>query len=244
MSAENPAVPSCDPRLIVALDHSGVDEARALVQLLGDRVSFYKVGLTLLAAGGVSFARELGLLGKQVFQDWKLHDIGAQVEGAAMAIASGGCDLLTVHAEPQVMRAAVRGRDQGGPGTRILAVTVLTSLSQDDLREIGYDMSPETLVERRVAQAIDCGVDGVVASPLEAARVRQIALDKGRADFLIVTPGVRPEGSDADDQRRIATPQSALGSGATHLVVGRPITAARDPRAAAAAVIEDMGTAR
>jgi orotidine-5'-phosphate decarboxylase len=168
-----------------------------MVERLGATISFYKVGLTLLARpGGVAFAHELRASGKMVFQDWKLHDIGAQVEGAACAVAEGGCDLLTVHAEPQVMRGAVKGRDAAGTGTKLLAVTVLTSLSDADLTDIGYGFSARDLVERRVRQALDCGVDGVVSSPLEAARVREIAVGAGRPDFLIITPGVRPEGAD------------------------------------------------
>ncbi len=185
-----------DPRLIVGLDLPSIEAARAMVATLGDVVTCYKVGLSLLARpGGVAFAHELRAMGKAVFQDWKLHDIGAQVEGAARAVAEGGCDLLTVHAEPQVMQGAVRGR--GDHPTKILAVTVLTSLSRVDLDQIGYDFSPADLVARRVRQALDCGVDGVVSSPLEAARARALALAAGRPDFLVVTPGVRPAGADA-----------------------------------------------
>ena len=230
---------SADSRLIVGLDLPSLDLARDMVARLGDAVSFYKVGLTLLARpGGVAFAHELRVSGKRVFQDWKLHDIGAQVEGAARAVAEGGCDLVTVHAEPQVMRAAVKGR--GAADTKILAVTVLTSLSDADLGEIGYGETAATLVERRVRQALDCGVDGVVSSPQEAARARQLATEAGRADFLVVTPGVRPSGADAGDQQRIATPADALKAGASHLVVARPVIAAADPRAAAEAILTEM----
>lgn len=231
-----------DPRLIVALDYDSSDAARRLVETLGDSVDFYKVGLTLLARDGGVLAGELKAAGKQVFQDWKLHDIGAQVEGAARAIgAQGRADLLTVHAEPQVMRAAVAGR--GAAGTRLLGVTVLTSLSDADLMEMGYAAVAAELVERRVAQALDCGMDGVVASPLEAARVRQLADAAAQPDFLVVTPGVRPAGAAADDQQRTATPAGALRAGATQLVIGRPITAAADPRAAALAILEEMASA-
>src|SRR5690606_27481066 len=230
-----------DPRLIVGLDLPSLAAARALVERRGATVSSYKVGLTLLARpGGVAFAHELRAAGKLVFQDWKLHDIGAQVEGAARAVAEGGCDLLTVHAEPQVMRGAVRGRDAAGTGTRLLAVTVLTSLSDADLGEIGYGATASVLVERRVRQALDCGVDGVVSSPLEAARVRQLAAEAGRPDFLIVTPGVRPEGADRGDQQRVATPRDALAAGATHLVVARPVVAAADPLRAAADIVASI----
>ncbi|QTN20071.1 orotidine-5'-phosphate decarboxylase [Brevundimonas sp. AJA228-03] len=228
-----------DPRLIVGLDLPSVEAAGALVEQLGDGVSVYKVGLTLLARpGGVAFAHGLRDRGKQVFQDWKLHDIGAQVEGAARSVAEGGCDLLTVHAEPQVMRAAVKGR--GGLATKILAVTVMTSLSDEDLKAIGYSARARDLVEARVHQALDCGVDGVVSSPLEADRVRQIATGAGRPDFLIVTPGVRPVGAEVDDQQRVATPSAALRAGATHLVVARPVIAASDPVRAAAAIVAEM----
>jgi orotidine-5'-phosphate decarboxylase len=232
-----------DPRLIVGLDLPSVEEARALVRRIGNGVEAYKVGLTLLARpGGVAFAHELRDLGRAVFQDWKLHDIGAQVEGAARAVAEGGCDLLTVHAEPQVMRAAVKGR--GGLSTRILAVTVMTSLSDQDLAEIGYSAKAADLVEARVRQALDCGVDGVVSSPLEAARVREIATGAGRPDFLIVTPGVRPAGADKGDQQRVATPAEALRAGATHLVVARPVIAAENPVMAAAHIAAEMDGVR
>lgn len=233
---------AADPRLIVGLDLLDVEAARAMVQRLGDAVAFYKVGLTLLARpGGVAFAHELRAQGRQVFQDWKLHDIGAQVEGAARSVADGGCDLLTVHAEPQVMRAAVKGR--GSADTKILAVTVLTSLSDADLGAIGYGETAAALVERRVRQALDCGVDGVVSSPREAARARQLANEAGRPGFLVVTPGVRPAGADVGDQQRVATPADALKAGASHLVVARPVIAAPDPRAAAGAILAEIAGA-
>lgn len=230
-----------NPRLIIGLDLPSIDAARAMVERLGATVTAYKVGLTLLARpGGVAFAHELRAARKTVFQDWKLHDIGAQVEGAARAVAEGGCDLLTVHAEPQVMRGAVKGRDAAGVDTKLLAVTVLTSLSDADLTDIGYGFTAADLVERRVRQALDCGVDGVVSSPLEAARVRQIAHQAGRPDFLIVTPGVRPEGADKGDQQRTATPRAALEAGATHLVVARPVIAADRPVRAASAIVASI----
>lgn len=230
-----------DPRLIIGLDLPSLDAARAMVERLDGTISAWKIGLTLLARpGGVAFAQELKKAGKSVFQDWKLHDIGVQVEGAARAVAEGGCDLLTVHAQPQVMRGAVRGRDAAGSDTKLLAVTVLTSLSDADLTEIGYGFTARELVERRVRQALDCGVDGVVSSPLEAARVRQLADEAGRPDFLIVTPGVRPEGADKGDQQRVATPRAALQAGATHLVVARPVVAAENPLVAASAIVESI----
>lgn len=230
-----------DPRLIVGLDLPSIEAARAMVDRIADGVSFYKIGLTLLARpGGVAFAHELRARGKQVFQDWKLHDIGAQVEGAARAVAEGGCDFLTVHAQPQVMAGAVRGRDAAGTDTKILGVTVLTSLSDDDLTAIGYSVSAAKLVEQRVRQALDCGIDGVVSSPLEARRVREIADAAGRPDFLIVTPGVRPAGVAQGDQQRIATPAEALKAGATHLVVARPVIGDPSPVMAAARIAGEM----
>jgi orotidine-5'-phosphate decarboxylase len=230
-----------DPRLIVGLDLASIAAAREMVRRIGEAVSSYKVGLGLLARpGGVAFAHELRAMGKLVFQDWKLHDIGAQVEGAARAVAEGGCDLLTVHAEPQVMRAAVAGR--GGNPTKIVAVTVLTSLSDQDLGQIGYSETAAALVERRVVQALDCGVDGVVSSPLEAARARAMATQAGRPDFLVVTPGVRPAGAALGDQQRVATPQEALKAGASHLVVARPIIGDANPRMAAARIAGEMSS--
>jgi orotidine-5'-phosphate decarboxylase len=187
----------------------------------------------------MALARDLKASGHSLFLDWKLHDIGATVEKATAAIAAtGACDLLTVHAEPQVMAAAVRGRD-GAAGVRILGVTVLTSLSEDDLKELGYGLGVAALVERRIRQAIDAGADGVVASPHEAALARRI----GGPDFLVVTPGVRPDWSGKDDQARASTPAEALQAGASHLVCGRPITAAADPRAAALRIVAEMAGA-
>jgi len=225
---------TADPRLIVPLDLPTVDEARAMVERLGETVSFYKIGLELLATGGMGLAGELKSQGKQVFLDWKLHDIGATVERSARVLAGAGCDLLTVHAEPQVMRAAVQAR--GGSDLKILAVTVLTSLTDADLVEMGYAFGARDLVERRIRQAIDCGVDGVVSSPHEAALAREIA----GPGFLVVTPGVRPFWSAKNDQARAATPEAALRAGASHLACGRPITSANDPREAALKVIAEM----
>ncbi|MBN9320175.1 MAG: orotidine 5'-phosphate decarboxylase [Caulobacterales bacterium 68-7] len=234
-----PATLRADPRLIVPLDLPTVAEAEAMVERLGDAVSFYKVGLELLATEGMGFARRLKAAGHQIFLDWKLHDIGATVRKSTAALAGSGCDLLTVHAEPQVMRAAVEGRGSGS-SLKILGVTVLTSLTDADLVDLGYGFTARDLVARRVRQALDCGVDGVVSSPHEAAVVREIAVAAGRPDFLIVTPGVRPAWAGKDDQARAATPADALTAGASHLVCGRPITAAADPHAAALKVVEEM----
>jgi orotidine-5'-phosphate decarboxylase len=226
-----------DPRLILPLDLPSVAEARAMVDTLGDAVSFYKIGLELLATDGMALARDLKGEGKSIFLDWKLHDIGATVERSARVLAGAGCDLLTVHAEPQVMQAAVKAK--GGSDLKILAVTVLTSLNDADLIELGYAFSARDLVARRIRQAVDCGVDGIVSSPHEAALAREIA----GPDFLVVTPGVRPFWSAKNDQVRAATPADALKAGASHLVCGRPITAANDPREAALKVVAEMAEA-
>ena len=227
-----------DERIICALDVPTVAEAAALVARVQDAVGFYKIGLQLFAAGGMELARDLKAEGRKVFLDWKLHDIGATVEKAAANLADAGCDLLTVHARPQVMAAAARG--VAGSGLKVLGVTVLTSLTAEDLAADDHSLSPADLVERRVRQALEAGIDGVVSSPHEAAQVREIAVEAGRSDFLIVTPGVRPAGSALDDQARAATPEAALQAGATHLVIGRPITSATDPRAAALAVAQSI----
>lgn len=230
---------SADPRLIIALDLPSRAEAEAMVETLGHQVGFYKIGLQLLAVGGMEMAKDLKQRGRQVFLDWKLHDIGATVEKATAAIVgSGACDLLTVHAQPQVLAAAVKGRG-GDRQAKILGVTVLTSLSGQDLAQIGYGMGVEQLVERRIRQVMDAGADGVVASPHEAAMARRI----GGPDFLVVTPGVRPDWAGRDDQARATTPLEALRSGASQLVVGRPVTAAADPRDAARRIVEEMSAA-
>jgi len=223
-----------DPRLYVALDLPSVDAAQSMVNELGELVLSYKIGLQLLPLGGAEFGQRLKAQGKNVFYDFKLHDIGVTVEKAARSISTLGADLLTVHARPDVMSAAARGR--GSRNLKILGVTVLTSLDQKALDDIGYYMSAEELVMRRVDQALKAGIDGVVSSPLEAANIRKQVPD----DFLIVTPGVRLPGGDKGDQKRVASPGKALNSGASHIVVGRPITAAENPRAAAVAVLENM----
>ena len=227
-----------DPRLIVPLDVPSVAEARETVARIGEPVSFYKVGLELFATGeGMGLAAELKRQGKQVFIDWKLHDIGTTVQRAAAVLAEAGCDFLTVHGEPQVMASAVRGR--GRSSLKILAVTVLTSLSDQDLPEIGYETTVRALVERRIHQAIATGCDGVIVSPWEAELARAL----GGRDFLVVTPGVRPDWSAKNDQARAMTPLQALQAGASHIVCGRPITAANDPHAAALQVVGEMAGA-
>jgi orotidine-5'-phosphate decarboxylase len=224
-------------RLVIALDIASVEEARALVARIGDAGSFYKIGYRLGFAGGLPFARELIDQGKRVFLDFKLHDIGNTVAEGVASVAAMGVDFLTVHAYPQTMRAAVEGK--AGSKLRILAVTVLTSYDESDLREAGYEGSVSDLVARRAAQAREIGIDGIVCSPQEAVSVRQAI----GADRVIVTPGIRPRGADAGDQKRVLTPADAIRLGADHLVVGRPITQAKDPRAAALAVTEEIAAA-
>ncbi|MDO8901774.1 MAG: orotidine-5'-phosphate decarboxylase [Phenylobacterium sp.] len=228
------AAKPCDPRLIVPLDLPDIDQARAMVAALGEAVSFYKIGLELFASDGMTLARELKAQGKQIFLDWKLHDIGTTVQRSAAVLADSGCDFLTVHGEPQVMAAAVRGRARSG--LKVLAVTVLTSLSDEDLLEMGFTESARSLVERRIQHAVAAGCDGVIASPHEAALARAI----GGPGFLVVTPGVRPDWAAKNDQARAATPAQALQAGASHLVCGRPITGANDPQAAALRIVAEM----
>lgn len=223
-----------DPRLYVALDLPTMEAARNLVASLGDSVASYKIGLQLLPLGGTEFGKELIAQGKNVFFDYKLHDIGATVEKATKSIAPMGAELLTVHATPDVMAAAVRGR--GTSGLKIMAVTVLTSLDDAALKEMGFFMTTEELVLHRVRQAVEAGVDGVISSPLEAEKIRAIA----PKNFLIVTPGVRMPGGDMGDQKRVATPHSALTNGASHIVVGRPISQAANPKAAAISILENI----
>ena len=230
------ATPSADPRLILPLDLPTRQDAEQLIARLDGAITFYKIGLQLLASEGMALARDLKGQGHSLFLDWKLHDIGATVEKATAAVvASGACDFLTVHAEPQVLKAAVRGRE-GDKIAKILGVTVMTSLTEDDLKAMGYGLGVQALVDRRIRQCIDAGADGVIASPHEAAMARAI----GGEGFLVVTPGVRPGWSGQDDQARAAAPAEALKAGASHLVCGRPITAAPDPRAAALKVIAEM----
>ena len=225
-----------DERIIVPLDLPTRADAQAMVERLGDAVNFYKIGLQLLATDGMAMARDLKHAGRKVFADWKLHDIGATVEKASAALAAtGACDLLTVHAEPQVLKAAVKGRGSARE-MKILGVTVMTSLTEQDLKDIGYGLGVEALVERRIRQALDAGADGVIASPHEASMARRI----GGEGFLVITPGVRPSWASMDDQARAATPKEAIAAGATHLVCGRPITGAADPRAAALKIAAEI----
>ena len=223
--------------IIVALDVESAAEARALVARLAGSVNFYKVGLELYAAAGMDFVRELLGQGKDVFLDLKFYDIPETVKRAVAQVARTGVRFLTVHAVGSVMRAAVEGRAAGD--LKLLAVTVLTSFGRADLDELGYNCEVSDLVERRARQAIAAGMDGIVASPLEAAALRQIV----GASAILVTPGVRSAGADRGDQQRVATPAEAIRNGADYLVMGRQITRAADPAAELARVLEEMASA-
>jgi orotidine-5'-phosphate decarboxylase len=227
-----------DPRdrLIVALDVPSVEAAETMVKRLGDAVSFYKIGYQLAFAGGLDYAPKLIESGKRVFLDLKLHDIGNTVAAGVKSIARLGASFVTVHAFPQVMQAAVDAREGG---LRILAVTVLTSLNDNDLAKAGYAATVRELAILRAEQACDIGVDGLVCSPEEVAALRNAVRDK----LVLVTPGIRPSGAAAGDQKRVATPAAAIGAGADYLVVGRPIIAASDPKAAAAAITAEIAQA-
>ena len=225
---------SARERLIVALDLPSVAAAESMIARLGDAVWFYKIGYQLAYAGGLSFAASLAAAGKQVFLDLKLHDIGNTVEKGVASVAQLGATFLTVHAYPQTMKAAVEGKK--GSRLRILAVTVLTSYDDSDLAAAGYDMSVAELAAERASQARDIGVDGLVCSAEEAANLRKVA----GPGMALVTPGIRPAGSAAGDQKRIMTPAKAIAAGADYLVVGRPITEAHDPRAAAEAIVAEI----
>ncbi|MGE3916515.1 MAG: orotidine-5'-phosphate decarboxylase, partial [Hyphomicrobiaceae bacterium] len=223
-------------RLFVALDVADVGRARQLVERLGDSAAAFKIGLELLFGGGLEFAQGLKAAGRTVFLDMKLLDIANTVEKAAANIAALGFDYLTVHAtDAKTLDAAVKGR--GNSGLKLLGVTVLTSLTQADLEQQGVrGMSPADLVVHRARLSHQAGFDGVIASGQEAALVRS-AVPPG---FLVVTPGIRLPGGDVGDQARVMTPEAAIAAGATHLVVGRPITAAADPRAAAEEIVRRM----
>jgi orotidine-5'-phosphate decarboxylase len=220
-------------RLIIALDLPSVEAAQAMVERLGEEVSFYKIGYQLAFAGGLDYARTLADAGKRVFLDLKLHDIGNTVAQGVKSVARLGASFLTVHAYPQTMQAAVAARTGD---LRILAVTVLTSYSDGDLEAAGYRATVRELAAERAAQARDIGVDGLVCSAEEAANLRAIV----GPTMALVTPGIRPAGAAADDQKRIMTPAAAIAAGADYLVVGRPILGAADPKAAARAIVAEI----
>lgn len=226
-----------DDRLIVAIDVPNALEGLQLAERLGDTVSFYKIGLGMLTGGGLALANELkSEHGKRIFLDMKLFDIGATVEAAVRGLAQFDLDFLTVHGDPHVVRAAREGAE--GKDLKILAVTVLTSLDRADLdaAQIKAGAIPD-LVAERAGRAFEAGAHGVIASPHEAALVRALPEAEGK---LIVTPGVRPAGSALGDQKRVTTPAEAIANGADHIVVGRPIHSAPDPKAAATEVLESL----
>lgn len=228
-----------DDRLIVALDVPNALQGLAMAERLGDSVSFYKIGLGMLTGGGLALANELKQdHGKRIFLDMKLFDIGNTVENAVRGLAQFDLDFLTVHGDPHVVRAAKEGA--AGKDLKILAVTILTSLNRDDLdASLLKSGDVQDLVVERAAKAFEAGADGVIASPQEAALIRALPQAEGR---LIVTPGVRPAGAALGDQKRVATPASAIQDGADHIVVGRPIYQANDPKAAAEAVLSELNS--
>ena len=225
-------------RVIVALDLPTVDAASRMVEQIGDAAGFYKIGLELAYGGGMDLARRLIRDGKQVFLDLKFHDIPNTVARATAQVADLGASFLTIHAYPQTMRAAREALS--GSGLKLLAVTVLTSCDDADLREAGFAFGVRDLVERRARQAREAGVDGLVLSAREAADIRPLV----GPDLLLVTPGIRPADGEIGDQKRVVTPAAAVAAGADYLVIGRPITQAADPAAAARAIVAELAAAR
>ncbi|WP_441278903.1 orotidine-5'-phosphate decarboxylase [Tardiphaga sp. 172_B4_N1_3] len=225
-----------DPRdrLIVALDLPDVDAAEAMIARLGDSVTFYKIGYQLGYAGGLPLVRKLADTGKKVFADLKMHDIGNTVARGVESVAKLGATFLTVHGYPQTMQAAANASK--GSGLKILAVTVLTSYDNEDLKAAGYQLGVSDLVAVRAQQAQALGIDGLVCSPEEAANLRKHI----KPEMCLVTPGVRPAGSDVGDQKRIMTPARAIAEGSDYLVVGRPVMEAADPKAAAEAIVAEI----
>ncbi|MDE9450423.1 orotidine-5'-phosphate decarboxylase [Aliiroseovarius sp. Z3] len=231
--------PMSDDRLIFALDVPNALEGLQLAQTMGDSVSFYKIGLGMLTGGGLALANELkSEYGKKIFLDMKLFDIGNTVEAAVRGLAQFDLDFLTVHGDPYVVRAAQEGK--GASDMKILAVTILTSLDRADLdAALIKPGDVQDLVLERAARALEAGADGVIASPQEAKLIRALPEAEGK---LIVTPGVRPAGADLGDQKRIATPAQAIADGVDHVVVGRPIRLAENPKAAAEAIIAELNS--
>jgi orotidine-5'-phosphate decarboxylase len=237
MTAASPTIAPRD-RIIVALDLPSVKEAETLVDKLGDSISFYKIGYQLGYAGGLEFARTLIGAGKQVFLDLKMHDIGNTVAKGVESVAGIGATFLTVHAYPQTMKAALEARQ--GSSLKILAVTILTSYNDADVAEAGYVGTAREQVQRRALKASELGIDGIVCSAEESALLRPLIAP----GVLLVTPGIRPAGADAGDQKRVMTPAAAIAAGSDYLVVGRPITAAADPKSAADAIVREVAQAK
>ena len=221
--------------LIIALDVDDTAEALQLIQQIGPAADFYKVGMELYATGGMDFVSRVSEMGKNVFLDLKLYDIGETVKRATSKICKiAEPKFLTVHGSRTVMKAAVEGR--GATATKLLAVTVLTSFDQDDLADLGYSVPISDLVELRVKKALESGIDGIVCSPLEVARVREV----GGPTLKLITPGVRSAGSAKGDQKRVATPYEAIRDGADYLVIGRQVTRAEDPRKACEEILAEI----
>jgi orotidine-5'-phosphate decarboxylase len=225
---------SARERLIVGLDVPTVKEAETIVTQIGDDVLFYKIGYQLVFAGGLEFARELAESGKKIFLDMKLLDIDNTVAHGVENIAKMGMSMLTLHAYPKAMRAAVKAAE--GSGLCLLGVTVLTSMDDEDLTEAGYQGDARSLVLRRAEQAREAGMGGIVCSAEESRAVRDIL----GPDMAVVTPGIRPAGAEKGDQKRVMTPFDAIQAGSSHLVVGRPIIKAEDPKAAARGILDEM----
>lgn len=224
-------------RLIIGLDVPTIRDAETIVGKLGDDILFYKIGYQLVFAGGLEFARDLAAIGKKIFLDMKLLDIDNTVASGVENIARMGMSMLTLHAYPKAMRAAVDAAR--GSSLCLLGVTVLTSMDEADMVEAGYEYDPHTLVLRRAEQARAAGMGGIVCSAEEASAVRAIV----GPDMSIVTPGIRPTGADPGDQKRIMTPGAAMKAGSSHLVVARPVIRAPDPREAALAILREMAEA-
>ncbi len=224
-------------RMIVALDLPSVDDAQAMIKKLGDSVTFYKIGMELVYAGGLDLVRQLSSSGKKVFLDLKLHDIPNTVEKATQRVVDLGATFLTVHAFPQTMKAAVKGK--GLSPLHILGVTVMTSYDDSDLIEAGYSMGVRDLVAHRAQQAKAIGINGLILSPEEVAGMRALI----GPSLTLITPGIRPKGSEKGDQKRVMTPGEAISAGADYLVIGRPITAATDPKSIADAVVDEISSA-
>ncbi len=227
-----------DPRdrMIVALDLPSVTDAQAMIGKLGGSVTFYKIGMELVYAGGLDIVRQLSSNGKKVFLDLKLHDIPNTVEKATQRVADLGATFLTVHAFPQTMKAALKGK--GSSSLQILGVTVMTSYDDSDLIEAGYAMGVRDLVAHRAQQAKIIGIDGLILSPEEVGSMRALV----GSSLTLITPGIRPKGSEKGDQKRVMTPGEAISAGADYLVIGRPITSAGDPEAVANVVVDEISS--
>jgi orotidine-5'-phosphate decarboxylase len=228
-------------RLIVALDVDGVEEARRVVDALGDSVNFYKIGLGLqFREGAIAFAKELKLAGKKIFFDTKIYDIGLTTKSAVQSIAALGFDFLTVHGTTATLKEAVVGR--GDSALKLFAITVLTSLDDQDLFEMGYTVDVKKMVEYRTKSAMDAGCDGVITSGLEVEMIRRLSEERNN-QLLIVTPGIRSAGVSHDDQKRVVTPEMAMKAGADYIVMARQILRATNCKDEAEKVLESINDA-